>query len=100
MKRTHRQGVYLILAGQRLYVGSTAGGPGRGFGPRLDEHLTALAQGRHPNDALTRQYAKDGGRGWRMLRLAQVRRGDIAGARLIESVVIRALKGACCNERK
>lgn len=99
-QRDHRQGAYAILAGPYIYVGSTAGGPERGFRPRLDEHLRALAQGTHPNAALRRQYAKDGGRGWRMLRLAQVRRGDIAGARFIEGVVIRALKGACCNERR
>lgn len=98
--KDRRQGTYAILAGPLIYVGSTAGGPGRGFGPRLDEHLRALAQGTHPNDALRKQYARDGGRGWRMLRLAQVRRGDIAGARFVEGVVIKALGKAVCNERR
>src|SRR5262245_54404329 len=100
MKRNPRQGCYILIAGPILYVGSTAGGRGRSFSARLDEHLTALAQGRHPNDALTRQFKVDGGQGWRMLELARVRRGDIVGARLVESVVIRRLGKAVCNERK
>jgi len=98
--RDTRQGCYLIIAGPILYVGSTAGGKGRGFGPRLAEHLTALAQGRHPNDALSKQYAKDAGRGWRMVRLAQVKRGDIAGARAVEGLIIQTMGKSVCNERR
>lgn len=98
--RDSRQGAYLIIAGPLLYGGSTAGGRGRGFGPRLDEHLRALARSEHPNKALTAQYKKDGGKGWRMIPLAQVRRGDIAQARFIESTVIRVLGKAVCNERR
>lgn len=99
-KRDTRQGCYLIIAGPMLYVGSTAGGKGRGFGARLDEHLAALAKGTHPNDRLQAQYQRDGGRGWRMVPLARVRRGDIAGARLVESVIIKAMGRSVCNERK
>ena len=98
-KRDTRQGVYLIVAGGRLYVGSTAGGKGRSFGRRLDEHLSELRQGTHPNDGLRRQFSQDGGAGWRMLRLAQVRRGDIAQARKIEGIIIKALRKVVCNER-
>lgn len=100
VKRDTRQGCYLIIAGPVLYVGSTAGGRGRGFAARLDEHLKALVQGRHPNNALARQFKVDGGKGWRMVKLAQVRRGDIAQARAIEGVMIQALGKAVCNERR
>lgn len=98
-RRDTRQGVYILLAGPLVYIGSTAGGAGRGFSARLDEHLRALAQGTHPNDRLRAQYARDGGKGWRMVTIPG-RRGDIAGARFVEGTIIKALGKGCCNERR
>lgn len=99
MKRDTRQGCYILLAGPLIYAGSTAGGRGRGFDQRLDEHLKQLAQGKHPNDALRAQFAKDGGKDWRMVKIP-LGRGDIATARLVESAIIRAMGKAVCNERR
>lgn len=94
-----RQGVYLIIAGRRLYVGSTAGKAGRSFDKRLEEHLKELAGGTHPNDALCQQYAQDGGKGWRMVKLAKVGSGNIEMARKVESIIIKALRRSLVNER-
>lgn len=90
-----RQGCYLIVTKTgRLYIGSVAG-KGRSFTRRWAEHTRDLERGRHANDGLT----KDGAEGLRFVPLAVVRRGDIAGARKIESVIIKALRKVVCNER-
>lgn len=99
VKRDTRQGCYILLAGPLVYAGSTAGGTGRGFDARLSEHLKALAQGAHPNDKLRAQFARDGGRGWRMVTIPTPR-GNIALARMVEGAIIKALGKGCCNERR
>lgn len=96
-RRDTRQGVYIFLPA--MYVGSTAGGTGRGFDARRDEHLRLLAAGRHHNDRLQAAYRRDGGKGWRMVKIPTPR-GRIDVARLVESAVIRALGKGCCNERR
>lgn len=96
MKPDRRQGVYLgITRTGRLYVGSVAGGKGRSFSRRWAEHVKDLERGTHVNDGLR----KDGAEGLRFVPLAVVRRGDIAQARKIESVIIKALRKVICNER-
>lgn len=95
MKPDRRQGVYLgITKSGRLYIGSVAG-KGRSFARRWAEHIKDLEHGTHANDGLR----KDGAEGLRFVPLAVVRRGDIAGARKIESAVIKALRKVVCNER-
>lgn len=96
VKRDTRQGVYLaITKAGRLYIGSVAGGKGRSFSTRWSEHVKDLERGTHPNDGLRR----DGPDGLRFVPLAVVQRGDIAQARKIESIIIKALRKVVCNER-
>lgn len=99
VKRDTRQGCYILLAGRRIYVGSTAGGKGRGFDARKDEHLKQLAAGTHHNDKLQAQFKRDGGKDWRMIKIP-LGRGDIPTVRLVESAIIRAMGKAVCNERR
>ena len=95
MKRDSRQGVYLaVTKSGRLYIGSVAG-KGRSFARRWQEHTRDLERGTHVNDGLT----KDGPEGLRFVPLAVVTKGDIAGARKIESAIIKALRKVVCNER-
>ena len=96
MKSDRRQGVYIgITRNGRLYIGSVAG-KGRSFARRWSEHTRDLQRGTHVNRGLT----KDGAEGLRFIPLAVVRRGDIAQARKIESVIIKALRRVVCNERR
>lgn len=96
MKPDRRQGVYLgITRTGRLYIGSVAG-KGRSFARRWAEHVKDLERGTHANRGLT----KDGAEGLRFVPLAVVRRGDIAQARKIESVIIKALRRVLVNERQ
>lgn len=98
--RDHRQGVYIIRAGNLLYVGSVAGGTGRSFDARLAEHLRDLARSKHANDRLQAQYRRDAGHDWRMVIKVPTPRGNIGVARLVEKAIIRALGRSCCNERR
>lgn len=94
-QRDTRQGVYIaITKAGRLYIGSVAG-KGRSFHRRWSEHTRDLERGTHPNDGLRR----DGPEGLRFIPLAVTRRGDIAQARKIESIIIKALKRVLVNER-
>ena len=96
MKRDTRQGVYLAIGRNgALYIGSVAGGKGRSFSRRWSEHTRDLEHGTHPNDGLR----KDGPDGLRFIPLAVTKKGDIAGARKIESVIIKALRRVLVNER-
>ena len=103
MRPDRRQGVYLRLnlraARTPLYVGSVAGGKGRSFAAREREHLKELDSGAHPNNGMRKAHTETGGKGWVMIPIACVRRGDIAQARKIEGVIIKALRKVVCNER-
>lgn len=93
--RDSRQGCYLaITRSGKLYIGSVAGGRGRSFATRQREHERDIASGAHPNDTLRREGLAE------LRPLVVVKRGDIALARKVEGVIIRALRKAVCNERK
>lgn len=95
-KRDHRQGIYLaITKSGRLYIGSVAGSAGRSFDRRWSEHIRDLERGSHVNDGLRR----DGPEGLRFIPIAVTTRGDIAQARKIEGIIIKALRKVVCNER-
>lgn len=95
-RRDPRQGTYLLITkAGRLYIGSVAGGRGRSFGARYVEHVKDLERGTHANDGLRR----DGPEGLRMIVLSVVRRGDIAQARKVEGIIIKALRRILVNER-
>ena len=98
MKPDRRQGVYIWVTPSPLYVGSVAGAKARTFDRREAEHRKLLAQGTHHNDRLQAEWARSGGNGWRQVRIP-LPRGDIAGARFVESIIIKALGKAVCNER-
>ena len=97
-------GVYIRLNTRAvrtpIYVGSVAGGRGRSFSTREKEHLRDLERGQHANDAMQRAHQATAGQGWVMIPVATVKRGDIAAARKIEAMIIKALGRACCNERR
>lgn len=103
-KRDTRQGAYALInvkaKAPKLYIGKTAGGPSRGFARRFEEHITELDRGTHPNNAMRRQHAETGGRGWIQIPLACVRRGDDRTATAIENALITALGRRLCNEKK
>jgi hypothetical protein len=98
--RDKRQGVYLRLNRRArrtpLYVGKTVGAK-RSFAKREAEHLRELDAGTHANDAMRRAHQAAQGQGWQMLPLVVVK--DAKLARLIESIIIKAMGKAVCNER-
>lgn len=93
-----RPGVYLRLNTRAvkspLYIGMT----GRSFATREHEHLRDLDAGTHANDAMRRTHQATRGQGWTMIPLVVCR--DAKLARRIESIIIKAMKGSVCNERR
>lgn len=93
-----RPGVYLRLNRKTkrtpLYIGMT----GRSFATREHEHLRDLDAGTHANDAMRRTHQATRGQGWAMIPLVVCR--DAKLARRIESIIIKAMGKAVCNERK